>query len=157
MSDFGLEALASRLRPGAVSVAEADRLASSTDLWPRTIIGWYLGKSPELPAAVVWPSSTSEIVTILAHAREPLTVARVAWEMGVGRRTLERHFHRALGRGVLDVIHSCRIEQIKALLSGTELPVGTVARRCGFKYPEKLMNFFRKHVGCTATQYRRRL
>jgi alkyldihydroxyacetonephosphate synthase len=59
-----LDRLLRVLPAGRASVAHADRLACSTDLWPRH----FLADAPPLPPAVVWPESTEEVSAALAAA-----------------------------------------------------------------------------------------
>lgn len=93
---------------------------------------------------------------IRAHACDPVTVGDVARAVGAAERTLDRHFRRALKCSALDVIHSCRLDRIKSLLHSTDLPIKLIAARCGFRQPEKMMRFFKEHVGRTPTQHRLR-
>jgi len=60
--------LAEHLSPEQVSVAEADRLAVSWDLWPRHLIRLARGQQPKLPAAVVWPESSADLQQIVGLA-----------------------------------------------------------------------------------------
>lgn len=60
--------LAAKLPPGALSIADAERLGVSMDLWPRHILRLREGRAPSLPAAVVWPESIAELQVIMAHA-----------------------------------------------------------------------------------------
>ncbi|MEE8410608.1 MAG: FAD-binding protein, partial [Myxococcota bacterium] len=73
--------LARVLPAGAVSVAEADCLAVSTDLWPRHIIRRARGEQAELPMAVVWPRSTDEVQRIV-HVARNIGIGLVAYGAG---------------------------------------------------------------------------
>ncbi len=102
------------------------------------------------------PQVIAALNFIRDHAHEPLTVARVAREIAVGQRTLQMRFKSDMQRTIMDVIHSCRTDRIKALLCSSDLPVKAISGMCGFAYPEKLTRFFKDHVGQTPTQYRQR-
>ncbi len=59
----------SRLFPGRVSTTPPDRVAYARDLWPRGLIGVADGDvAPHPPDAVVWPTSTEEVATIVRAA-----------------------------------------------------------------------------------------
>jgi alkyldihydroxyacetonephosphate synthase len=55
-----------QLCPGRVSTRPPDRVAYARDLWPRGLIGVADGDvAPHPPDAVVWPTSTDEVVAIV--------------------------------------------------------------------------------------------
>lgn len=68
MAERDLALLAARLPRRAFSTLPADLLAVSMDLWPRHILGLWSGKTPALPAAVVWPESSADVQQIVAFA-----------------------------------------------------------------------------------------
>lgn len=65
-----MRALARKLPRGSVSVAHADRLAASVDLWPRHVIRLEHGAVQPLPRGVVWPTCVEDVQTVVMHARE---------------------------------------------------------------------------------------
>jgi LacI family transcriptional regulator len=93
---------------------------------------------------------------IREHAAEPVTVEDVLERVPVGRRTLEQRFRKALGRSPSGEIRRVHLDRARQLLSETELSVPEVARRSGFGNPWRFGAMFRRHVGCTPTDYRRR-
>ena len=59
----------SRRFPGRVSTTPPDRVAYARDLWPRTLLGIAEGEiAPHPPDAVVWPTTTDEVVEIVRAA-----------------------------------------------------------------------------------------
>jgi LacI family transcriptional regulator len=93
---------------------------------------------------------------IRAHAHGPMGVAEVLGAVAVSRRSLERRFRAALGRGLGEEIRRVRIEKAKALLSGTEMPIAQVATNAGFSETKHLSTVFRRDVEVTPTEFRRR-
>ncbi len=83
-----------------------------------------------------------------------LSVEEWAAKIGVSRRVLERRFVNALGRTPLAMIQHERIERAKNLLSTTDLPVSTIAERCGFQSNERLSVNFKDIVGVPPSSYR---
>lgn len=88
------------------------------------------------------------------HRRLP--VDEVASEVGIGRRTLERRFRAALGRGLAEEIRRCRVERAKELLADARLPFPEVAKRSGFGSAKQFSTAFRVIAGMTPRDYRRR-
>lgn len=74
---------------------------------------------------------------------------------GVSRRVLERRFLSSLGRSPLAMIQHERVERAKKLLTTTDLPVATIAERCGFQSNERLTVNFKSSVGQPPAAYRR--
>ena len=92
---------------------------------------------------------------IREHAREQISVARLAHDMAVGRRLLERRFRSVLGRSVLEEIYRVRVERAKELLTDTNLPITTVAAESGFPSTRRMDVMFARHTGLSPTLYRR--
>jgi LacI family transcriptional regulator len=88
------------------------------------------------------------------HAHEEIGVESILEELPMSRRALERKFREQLGRTVLAEIRRVRLEFVKALLSETDLPMPTIAARCGFSGARRLAVVFRQIVGFTPTAYR---
>jgi AraC family transcriptional regulator len=49
-----------------------------------------------------------------------------------------------------------RVEKARKLLEGTDLPIGEVASEVGYDDPSYLARLFRREVGTTPAQYRRK-
>lgn len=105
--------------------------------------------------AVDDPAVAAALRYIREHVGTPLSVKTIAGELAVRRRALESKFRKWLGRSVLEEIHRARIEQVKALISDTDLKLAQIARRTGFSTPQRLAVTFRKITGMTPSAYRR--
>jgi LacI family transcriptional regulator len=92
---------------------------------------------------------------IREHAHVPLRVADVLKEVVVGRRTLERKCHTALGWGVGEEIRRAHLDLARRLLVRTSLPMKVVAERSGFTDFRHMAGVFRQEVGMAPTTYRR--
>ena len=84
----------------------------------------------------------------------PFSVAELLRHAEVSRTSLERSFRRHLDRTPLEEIRRARIAQARQLLLATDLPLKTVAARCGYAAPSRLIEAFLREVGCTPTQFR---
>lgn len=99
-----------------------------------------------------------EVVAAVRFIREnahlPLRVTDALRQVSVGRRTLEREFQKALGRGVGEEIRRAHLELAKRLLARTELPMKAVARQAGFSDFRHMAVVFRQEQGQTPSAYR---
>lgn len=91
---------------------------------------------------------------IRAQALGPIGVPDVLEAVPVSRRSLERRFRGAMGRGLGEEIRRVRLERAKGLLSGTEMPIAQVATNSGFTEAKHLSTLFRRETGLTPREYR---
>jgi LacI family transcriptional regulator len=91
------------------------------------------------------------------HFPQAITVDEVVAEVGISRRNLEIRFARSLGRSLREEIQRARLAWGKRLLAETELSAEKIAQLSGFSSPSYLSSVFRREVGMTLTEYRRRL
>jgi transcriptional regulator GlxA family with amidase domain len=85
----------------------------------------------------------------------PLTVAQLARHAHTSERTFARRFRAETGTTPLRWLHAQRIDRARRLLEGSDLPVETVAQRCGFGSAAVLRQHFRRATATTPTAYRR--
>jgi LacI family transcriptional regulator len=91
------------------------------------------------------------------HSNRSLTVPSVARSVGTSRRRLERRFHAALGRTVVQEIRRVRVETAKHLLSTTRHDLAQIATLSGFTNAALLSVAFRRELGLPPGAYRRRV
>ena len=86
---------------------------------------------------------------IWTHGHRELTVDQVvdAAAAGVTRRTLERRFRHALGRGILEEIIACRFSRAERLVLETDLPLKTIVGLAGFGSMENMRRVFLSRTG----------
>jgi LacI family transcriptional regulator len=94
---------------------------------------------------------------IREHAHLPLRVTDVLREVPVGRRTLERRCHEALGRGLGEEIRRAHLERAKRLLARTDQPMKAVAHQAGFSDFRHMAVVFRQELSMSPTAYRRQM
>jgi LacI family transcriptional regulator len=100
----------------------------------------------------------AEIVDYIAeHACDPLTVKDLVGRFTVNRRTLQRLFLRNLHCSPNSEIARVRIGRARRLLAETDLPVGRVAKACGFSGTVSLGIAFRRETGLSPGRFRKRL
>lgn len=92
---------------------------------------------------------------ILAALDTPWTVRRMAAAALMSERTFARRFTATTGTTPLRWLLDQRILTVQRLLEETDLPVDTVATRCGFASAVSLRPVFVKRVGVAPREYRR--
>ena len=92
---------------------------------------------------------------ILEHINEPLAVQRLAQHCGVSQRTLEKTFTDF--RGLTPVAHmrNMRLDHAHRTLDESEITVGQVAARFGFRSPTTFALEYRKRFGLPPSRRKR--
>ncbi|MFD2843362.1 helix-turn-helix domain-containing protein [Paracoccus cavernae] len=84
----------------------------------------------------------------------PLSIARIARDLGVGRRKLERHFSADLGVPPADASIRIRLAQARLLLRQSSHTITRIAEETGFCDASHLIRVFREATGVTPDQWR---
>jgi AraC-like DNA-binding protein len=100
------------------------------------------------------PLVEEALQVIWNNSHQKVSVDMIAKQLGVTRRTLERHFKKHLGRTLLQELVACRIQRAKRLLRETHVPIKYVAHASGFSSLPNLCKVFRREVGTTPGTYR---
>lgn len=92
------------------------------------------------------------------HARsgERLTLSMMARKAGLGERTFLRRFQGATGQSPTAYLQCLRVSRARDLLETTIASVDEIARRVGYGDPSAFRKIFRRTVGLSPTEYRRR-
>jgi len=93
---------------------------------------------------------------IAMHYEQDAPVAAMARISGLPERSFKRRFTQATGMSPLEYVHAVRLEEAKHLLETGELPVDAIANEVGYGDASFFSRLFRRKVGLTPTQYRRR-
>ncbi|MGU3502280.1 GlxA family transcriptional regulator [Mycobacterium sp. C31M] len=93
---------------------------------------------------------------ILANLDTPHTVASMAAHANMSARTFARRFVDETGRTPMQWVTDQRVLYARRLLEETDLDVDRVADRCGFGTATLLRHHFRRIIGVTPSDYRRR-
>ena len=81
----------------------------------------------------------------------PAGAARAA---GVSRRTLERRWKARFGRTLAVHLAGTRLAEAERLIISSRMPLGEIARRCGYPGPSQLSRTVRAQRGMTPSQLR---
>ena len=90
-----------------------------------------------------------------ANACSYIGAADVARALGVSRRILDLRFRELLRTTVHAVLRERRLEEVKLLLSTTDMTVGRITEQCGFTSAGHLKNLFRRTFGCSMRDWRK--
>jgi AraC-like DNA-binding protein len=107
------------------------------------------------------PSSTGHplidrvLEFIWLNSHRPLSVALLADELRVARRTLERTFAKTQPRSLGAEITWCRLQRAKLLLTESEMQVKEVGHATGFAGSKRLIRAFQCAFQQTPTEFRR--
>jgi transcriptional regulator GlxA family with amidase domain len=112
---------------------------------------------PGMPLALATDDALVRRALLLMQqsVEAPLSVARVAAQLGVGRRRMERHFREALGVTPLAADRLIRVEQAKRLLRTTTRSATRIAADTGFCDLPHMIHVFRAAEGVTPDAYRK--
>jgi transcriptional regulator GlxA family with amidase domain len=83
-------------------------------------------------------------------------VARMVERSGLTERTFKRRFARATGLSPMEYIHTLRLEEAKQMLEASDLPIEAIANEVGYEDASFFGRLFRRKVGLTPAQYRKR-
>jgi len=73
----------------------------------------------------------------------------------VSRVTFHRRFQETVGKTPAQAIRDRQLQEVRRLLTGTELPVAMISDLCGFSSPKVLARLFRAAEGTTLRAYRK--
>jgi len=93
---------------------------------------------------------------IAEHYEEPSPVATMFQLSGLSERTFSRRFKQATGMAPIEYVHTLRLEEAIQLLESNDDPVEAVAQEVGYEDAAFFGRLFRRKVGVTPTQYRKR-
>lgn len=93
---------------------------------------------------------------IQEHWAEPFNVSDLLEAVPSSRRSLERLFQTHLGRSPAEEIRRVQINHIKWLLMEGRISLSEIATTAGFSSFSNFASAFRREVGMTASEYRKR-
>lgn len=93
---------------------------------------------------------------IREHACDGIDVTDVVSRVPLSRRVLESRFKKLVGRSPHEEIDRVQMNRAQELLRGTDLSLVQIARKVGFPHAEYLSVVFKKKVGLTPREYRKR-
>lgn len=101
------------------------------------------------------PDVAMAVGFIQEHAFADLQVDDVVEHVLISRSALQRRFRESLGRSVYGEIIRVRMKRACELLAETEMPIGMVAKKAGFRHQAYMGAVFQEKLGKTPGQYRK--
>ena len=93
---------------------------------------------------------------IRLHATNGISASDVAAHVGCSVRILEKSYQLVYRRTVKEDISHYRMQHVCKLLKNTEYPIISIASKCGFSSSTYLMNAFRRVMGMSMREWRRK-
>lgn len=93
---------------------------------------------------------------IAMNYREPNPVQRMVERSGLNVRTFARRFRAATGRSAIEYVVAVRIEEAKQMLEASDADVEEISWSVGYEDPAAFRRVFRREVGTSPTEHRRR-
>lgn len=93
---------------------------------------------------------------VASHYNEESPVAKMAAQSGLSDRNFARRFNRATGMSPLEYVHAMRLEEAKQYLEASGDSVEAIANAVGYEDAGFFSRLFRRKVGLTPAQYRKR-
>jgi len=111
-----------------------------------------LARSRQVDDAVIARCQT----WIAEHYSEPTPVSAMTALSGLPERSFKRRFKEATGMAPLEYVHTLRLEESKQMLEAGSEPIEAIANAVGYEDAGFFGRLFRRQVGLTPAQYRRR-
>lgn len=111
-----------------------------------------LARSRQVEDAVIARCQT----WIADHYQAPAPVAAMVQLSGLAERSFKRRFQQATGMSPLEYVQTLRLEEAKQMLESGDAPIEAIAGEVGYEDAGFFGRLFRRNVGLTPAQYRRR-
>lgn len=92
---------------------------------------------------------------IRAEPQREWRIDEICKDLMFSRSRVQHLYKQFFGRSISEEIRRGRMEYARYLLSTTDLPVGQIARACGYESDVHFMRLFKETLGVTPTAYRR--
>jgi LacI family transcriptional regulator len=90
------------------------------------------------------------------HSHEKIQVSDILRDLPISRRALEKGFRKLLGRSPAEEIRRVRVDRAVQMLCDTSWSMPRIASAVGFVRPELLTRAFRRELGTTPSDFRKR-
>ena len=101
------------------------------------------------------PRLLQAIEIMKSHPAEPVRIARIATDVGISERQLERLFMAELGQLPSDFYIDMRLRNARGMLIGSTEPLEAIAHMCGFSSLGHFSRSFKAHFGESPSVTRR--
>ncbi len=105
--------------------------------------------------AIEDPDVAMAVRFIHEEVLRPIHVDQVADYVALSRSALQRRFQEHLGRSVYGEIMRVRIGRVCEMLAETDMSIGTIAKKTGFRHQAHMGAVFREKMGFSPGEYRK--
>jgi transcriptional regulator GlxA family with amidase domain len=142
-------------------IARVVNLETATQVARLNLIDWHsAGQQPFARVARTRQVDDAQIGKcqewIAKHFGAAAPVASMIRISGLPERTFKRRFQAATGMAPLAYVHALRIEEAKRRLETSDAPIEKIAVDVGYEDATFFTRLFKRAVGLTAAQYRRK-
>ena len=121
------------------------------------IIFSYFMKHAE-PQTIISDERISRLLNyIQQHIEEPITIEQMAHQACLTKSYLIRAFHSSIGITPLQYVTRKKIQQTQMQLLSSDLSINQIAKSIGFHDTSYFIRLFKKHIGFTPEEYRKKL
>jgi transcriptional regulator GlxA family with amidase domain len=118
------------------------------------------GQSQYSPYLAAGPKEETIVAKVLRHVTdhigEQLSIEQLADAVSVSRRTFSRIFAKSTNMTPSAFVEQVRVDHSRKLLEETDLPLKTVAFRCGFHNSNQMRFIYARRLDTTPREYRER-
>jgi transcriptional regulator GlxA family with amidase domain len=125
------------------------------------MMSWHEGGQQPFAGVVVHTQTEDAVIAraqlwVAEHYEAPNPVAQMLADSGLPERTFQRRFRAVTGMTPIEYVHAVRLEEAKQMLEVDAHSVEAIALEVGYEDASFFGRLFRRHVGMTPVQYRRR-
>ncbi|WP_203143044.1 GlxA family transcriptional regulator [Marinobacter mangrovi] len=143
--------LVERLASPAVALACSKLLVLDNRRMEQTPYMRFYGHKAHQDASILKAQTWLE-----THYAEPVAIDQVADIAALGPRTFKRRFKDATGETPIGYLQQLRIEAAKHFLESSRDQTAQIIWRVGYEDASSFRRLFKRSVGCTMEQYRKR-
>jgi AraC family transcriptional regulator of arabinose operon len=122
----------------------------------RLLLELYFSRATGNPARPPSPAVEAVIAHCRSHFAQPINWHALARRHAMSYSLLRQRVRQVTGLPPARFVHQVRCDAARALLSDTDLPVKEVAGKVGIEDPYEFSRVFKRAVGVSPREYRRR-
>lgn len=93
---------------------------------------------------------------IYKNPKNKWSVDTLCREMNMSRSYFQLIYRETFGITCISDVINCKINYAKNILTTTNLSIGQISEECGYDNDEHFMRQFKKHIGVTPSEYRKK-
>lgn len=98
-----------------------------------------------------------EIISFInSNLNEPISLKTLSHQFGISHAYLGQMFRKETGVKFNDYLNAERLERAKVMLKGSNAAINSIARELGYANPDYFYKVFKKLVGISASEYRKK-